>query len=684
MPFEFHLRPSQRTALALAIASLFAPSVFAQTAASPAAATSTVVVTGNPLGREDLAAPVSTLSGDRLLLQRGSTLGETLEGLPGLASTYFGPNANRPTIRGQDGDRIRLLSNAGASLDASSLSFDHAVPIDPLVVERLEVVRGPAALLYGGSAVGGVVNAIDNRIPRQPVQGFSGMAEARFGGAARERGLSALLEGGGGGWAWHADAFKRRTDDLRVPSYLRPSEDGEPQRQRRVLNSASDAEGGAVGASHVWASGHAGASVDTYRNTYGTPAEEHVLIRMRRDKLALDGEWRDLQGPVRTLRAQAGFTDYRHDELHDGEVETEFKNRGSDLRVEAVHRPWSLGGGALLEGVWGLQAESSRFRASGEEAFVPSTRTRQLAVFALEQWTLSPQWQLSAGLRGERVTVSSAGDAPDSEEPRFGDAMSRRFSPRSGSLGAVWKPADGWQLYGTLAHTERAPASYELYANGVHAATSVFERGNPNQAKEQGRHGELGAQWKREGAHLKLGVFSSRFTNYIVLRPTGEPDVIDDHGHEVPVMAFEGVRARLRGVELDGGFDLARGLELHGQLSLVRGDDLTHREPLPRIAPLRATLGLRYDQGPWLVSGQVEHAARQTRVPAEDTATPASTRFNASLGYRHALGGAEALWFAKLQNIGNRLAYNASTIATVRELSPLPGRSVQLGVRVRF
>ena len=231
-----------------------------------------VVVTGNPLGANELATPSSVLSGTGLVLRRAGSLGETLDGLPGVSSSYFGPNANRPVIRGQDGDRIRVLNNAGASLDASSLSFDHAVPIDPLVLERIEVLRGPAALLYGGSAVGGVVNAIDNRIPKAPLTGLSGAVETRIGGAARERALSALVETGGNGFAVHGDAFRRITDDLRVPAFERPLADGTTERRTRIANSASQSHGGALGASLVWDRGYLGsASTPTATTTASSP-----------------------------------------------------------------------------------------------------------------------------------------------------------------------------------------------------------------------------------------------------------------------------------------------------------------------------------------------------------------------------------------------------------------------------
>jgi iron complex outermembrane recepter protein len=218
----------RRCALSLAIGATFTPTLLlAQGTTTPDAATSrntdsasaapNVVVTGNPLRSTAIAAPTNVLGGDALVLRRGSTLGETLDGLPGLSSSYFGPNANRPMIRGQDGDRIRVLSNSGVPLDASALSYDHAVPIDPLVIERIEVLRGPAALLYGGGAMGGVVNAIDNRIPKAEIDGVMGAAELRYGGPATERGAGALVESGGKGSAMHADGFWRQTDDMKVP-----------------------------------------------------------------------------------------------------------------------------------------------------------------------------------------------------------------------------------------------------------------------------------------------------------------------------------------------------------------------------------------------------------------------------------------------------------------------------------
>jgi iron complex outermembrane recepter protein len=356
-----------RGALAAACACVFLPAT-AQDQPIPATnVTTTVVVTGNPLGRDRLLQPFSVLTGEGLAQRRAGTLGDTLDGLPGVAASRFGPNASRPVIRGLDGDRVRLLDNGGGAVDASNLSFDHAVAIDPLAVERVEVLRGPAALLYGGNATGGVVNALDNRIPRVPAAGVGGRAELRLGGAARERAGAAVLEGGAGAFAWHVDAFKRRTDDLRVPRFVPVEGDTGLEPATRVRNSASDAKGGALGAGWVGADGFVGAAFDGLRHTYGVTAEPDVTIRLRRNRVALAGERRGLSGPFTQVAFQAHRTNYEHAEVEGGgEVGTTFSSRGAEMRLQAQHAP--LGG---LTGSVGVQLDRLDFSALGEEAFVP-------------------------------------------------------------------------------------------------------------------------------------------------------------------------------------------------------------------------------------------------------------------------------------------------------------------------
>jgi len=643
-----------------------------------------VVITGNPLRSTELAAPVSVLAGDELTLRRAGSLGETLNGLPGVSSTWFGPNANRPVIRGLDGERVRVLNNAGASLDASTLSFDHALPIDPLVIERIEVLRGPGALLYGGSAVGGVVNALDNRIPKARLDGVAGAAELRVGGAERERGGAALVEAGNGSFAIHADAFGRRNSDLRVPRYT-PIVDGTAlDETTHVRNSAARTNGGALGASWTLVNGHLGAAVDTYDSRYGVVAEPDVLIRMKREHVGLSGEVRDLGGPLRTLRVQLNHTDYRHEEVEGtGEIGTTFKTRGTEARVELEHARVGP-----LHGLVGAQFEDVDFSALGEEAFVPTTRTRRQALFVTEEldWALGT---LSAGVRFEHARVHSDGDA-DPAEPRFGAADERSFSLRSASLGNVWKLAPEWSLSATFSASERAPTSFELYANGVHAATGAFEHGDPALTSERGNNLDLALQWKSGEDRLRIGAYRARFSRFISLEATGaDVTVIGEDGatQTLPEYAFRSVRARLHGVEIEGRHRLLGRpwtLDLSGKLDLARGRNADSGEPLPRIAPMRITLSLDASAGPWGGRVELEHAARQGRVPATDSATPGYTLVHFSLTRKFEGDNARALWFLKLTNAGDTLAYNASTIATVRGLAPLPGRALKTGVRVDF
>jgi iron complex outermembrane receptor protein len=680
------------SALACAMGLAFPLAANAQSAPAPAAAASAttttttttttlapVVVTGNPLGSNEIATPASVLEGDALVLRRGSTLGETLNSLPGVSSSYFGPNASRPIIRGLDGDRVRMLNNGGASLDASSLSFDHAVPIDPLVVDRIEVLRGPAALLYGGSAIGGVVNSIDNRIPKVRVDGVDGAVEARFGGADAERGGAALVESGNASFAVHADVFGRKTDDLHVPEYT-PIEDGTPlARTNRVRNSASRSDGGALGGSLLFDRGYLGVSVDTYDSKYGTVAEPDVTIQMKRDHVGFAGEKRAVDGPWRALRFRIDHTNYEHKEVEGtGEVGTTFDTTGNEVRVEAEHAPlWGM------KGVVGAQVEDFDFSALGEEAFVPSTRTKRRALFGMEELPWSGG-TLSAGLRVEHVKITSAGDA-DPGTPQFGPADERNFTLTSASLSNIAKLTPTWSLSGSLSATERAPTSFELYANGVHAATGAYERGDTTLQPERGVTLDAALQWKSGDDHLRLGVFSTRFSRFISLDATGNDITVG--GDTFPEYSFTPVRARLNGIEIEGSQRLLRApftLDLSGKLDYTRATNLDTGEPLPRVAPLRSTLGLDVGVDDWKGRVEVDAAARQGRVPSTDNATPGYALVNLSLSRRIEWTQADALWFIKLTNLGDVLAYNASTVQGVRDLSPLSGRAVKAGLRVAF
>ncbi|AIC22061.1 TonB-dependent receptor [Pseudomonas chlororaphis] len=642
------------------------------------------VITANPLGSQQTAAPSTVLEGDELTLQQQGSLGETLNKQPGVSSSYFGPGASRPIIRGLDGDRIRLLRNGVGALDASSLSYDHAVPLDPVNVDRIEIVRGPAALLYGGSAIGGVVNTFDNRIPTEAIEGIHGAGELRYGGADTTRSSAGKLEAGNGTFALHLDANSRQFNDLKIPGYARsrhapPSEDGNGKKGR-LGNSDGRQDGGAIGGSYTWDDGYAGLSYSNYDSNYGSPAEEDVRIRMKQDHYAFASELRNLDGPFSALKFDAGYTDYEHREIEGGETGTIFKNKGYEARVEARHQP--LG---PLNGVIGTQVSRSEFSALGEEAFVPQTDTDSAALFILEELQATERLKLSLGGRLEHTRVD-----PDSKgNERFSQAdSSSSFTAGSLSSGAVYTLTPIWSVAATLGYTERAPTFYELYANGAHVATGTYEVGDANLSKEKAVSSDLALRFDNGTHKGSVGVFYSHFSNYIGLLGSGR--TLNDEGEEdaggMPEYTYSGVRARFAGIEAQYHWKLGESaygkfaLELSGDYT--RAKNLDNGEALPRIAPLRLNSGLLWELDRWQARIDVEHAASQRRVPDNESGTDGYTTLGASAGYHFDIGSSQWLAFVKGENLTNQTVRYASSI--LRDIAPAQGRSIEVGLRTTF
>ena len=666
-----------------------------QVAPRPATVTlKEVTVTGNPLGATDFITPTVQYSGQGLLLRSQSTLGETLDGTPGVSSTYFGPNASRPVIRGLDGDRIRILQNSGASLDASGLSFDHAVPSDPISMERIEVLRGPGALLYGGNAVGGVVNVIDNRIPREALfdakGGVAGKLDFGISSGNAEKRAGLLLETGTDRYALHVDVFGRQTEDVSVPIDLACTKATSPAVQRKICNSAATASGGALGGSVFFNQGYVGLSVNDFRTNYGTVAEDEVTIDMRTRRYALEGEIRGLGGLLQSVKAQASRTDYTHTEFGGSETGTVFKNNGSDLRVQARHAKFGA-----LDGVVGVQLDESQFSADGAEAFAPYSSTRQSALFAHEE--LSTSWgKLSFGARVESVNVESKGNP---QVARFTPA-SRSFNPTSYALGALWNVASQWQLTGNLSYSERAPKDYELFADGPHVATNAYEVGNASFSKEQSTNLDIGVKWARGANNLGISAFVNQFNNYIALDATGLLRDSDGNGDNIslesggaagilPEFAYSQVGARFTGLEASGNIRLLEGrqtLDLALSADLVRATNTTTGQNLPRIAPARVGAALAWSQGAWGAGFAINHVAAQNDVAPGQPTTAAYTLLNASLRYQQKMGSSTLLWFAKIDNLSDVLAYSTTSILTQTApgKAPLPGRSLKLGLQASF
>ena len=695
-----------RSAVTLAVLTLSALYAQAALAQTPTPQLKEVTITGNPLGDTNLIAPSAQYSGAGLLLRSKTTLGETLDGTPGVSSTYFGPNASRPIIRGQDGDRIRILNNGGGLLDVSSLSFDHSVTADPISIERIEVLRGPGARQYGGSAIGGVVNVIDNRIPREQLfdskGGATGKLDVGFASGNRERGVGALLEAGTDRFALHIDGFDRKTGDVKVPVQLDCDKATGFSSARRICNSQSTVKGGAVGGSFLFADGYLGASVSTYRSNYGTVAEPDVTIGMKSNRFALEGELRNLKGFVQSIKGQYSSTDYAHTEFEGPEVGTVFKNKGNDFRLEARHA--KLGN---FEGLVGVQVDSARFSADGAEAFAPYSRTRQSALFGYEEYKAS--WgKLSFGGRFESVKVKSLGN-PDPALAKFVPGQ-RNFKPTSYAVGGLWDVAPQWQLTGNIARTQRAPKDYELFADGPHIATKAYEVGDAALGKESAIQLDVGTAWKSGANTFALNAYVSRFKNYIGLVQStgvtrnpedGEVNPEDDPanpgfslatGLELDPLAefrYQQTRARFVGFEVSGNIRLIDGaspLDLALRADLVKATNSSSGQPLPRIAPVRLGATLKYASGPFGANIGFDYSAAQKRVPLGDRQTSAYTLWNAGVNYRVKTGPASTLLHARLDNLTNKLAYTATSILTSTAFpnAPLPGRSLKLGLQTSF
>lgn len=697
--------PRQITIAVLMTLATVSATVFAQ--ASPTVEqkkkAEEIVVLGNPLGAtdaRDVVSPVSSLSGDELLMKRGNTLGETLNGLPGVSASWFGPNAGRPVIRGLDGDRVRVLTNLGSSFDASSLSFDHNPAIDPLIIERVEVLRGPAALLYGGTAIGGVVNVVDNRIPTAPIVGPKGAFEARGGGADGERSVAALLEAGNAIFAIHADGFTRSTDDYRVPSATKV--------RSPVVNSSANASGGALGASVQFMGDKAslGVSHSNYQSNYGTVAEADVRIDMKQTRTAAELTLRDLGGTlVDGTFIKASKSNYEHIEFEGADAGTKFKNTGSDIRAEIKHAKFGP-----MQGVLGFQSEQFEFSALGEEAFIPTSKTYNRGLFLYEEVASGPI-KYAFGVRAERSEVNAEGAAGGAAS-RFGAADSRRFSLKSGSAGATYRLSPQTNLNANIALNERAPTYYELFADGPHVATAAYEVGDRNIGKERATSVDVGLKWRdaaSQGAtNVSVGLFMQSFSRFLVLRRTGVDrdaegnravtDCGDGTSVEsgcaagiLPEYRYQGTSARLSGIEFQGDWRLMENAgwtwDIKTKIDYVRATDRTNNEPLPRIAPLRFGVGTVLARGGLRLAADIERAAKQGRIAPTELGgvVQGYSLISASVMYSLAIGaGKSATFFVRGANLGDQRAFNAASIDTIRYLAPLPGRSVNAGVRVDF
>jgi iron complex outermembrane receptor protein len=656
-----------------------------------------VVVTAQSDARalSDVAQPVSVLSGDELLLRTAPTLGETLASQPGVSSTYFGPGASRPVIRGLGGDRIRVLEDGVGVGDASNTSPDHAVSTEPFGATTIEVVRGPATLLYGSSAVGGVVNVIDDRIPdAAPEHVLAGTLDLLAASVSDEWSGGASVKAGAGPLVLHGGFVRRETEDLQIPGFaeseqLRAAEEGGGEGEEHeeafgiLPNSAIDSTSGSLGASYVGSKGFFGASWTAFDTLYGIPgghaheagageggeeghAEEGgVRVDLRQRRFDVRGARAEPFGAFRGAKLRFGITDYEHQELEGDEVGTLFLNDAWEGRLEMLHKP--LG---AATGSFGVQLASRDFEAIGEEAFVPPTETRAFAGFVFEELGTGA-WRGQLGARYEHQSVKALGDVD----------LERTFDAFSGSLGVLYRGGSGFGGGLTLALSQKVPNAEELYSNGPHIATGVFEIGDPDLAKEKSLGLDLSLSKRAGPVTGQLSGFVNRFDDYIYESFTGE----EEDG--LPVARYIQGDASFWGFEAAAAIELLHAEPRHLDLELsadyvrasLRGGD---ESPLPRIPPFRYGAALHYADNRLDGRVEVRGVAAQERVSEFELPTDGYTFLNASLGYRFFLG--HTVLQLRLQ--GNNLTdeEGRNHVSFLKDVAPLPGRDFRAAVRLLF
>ncbi len=707
-----------RLSISLAAICLGANAAVAQTAASAphtpageAVSLEHFVVTASPFERQqaDLAQATTVLAGAALQQRQQATLGESLAGLPGLSSTYFGPGASRPVIRGLGGDRIRILENGAGTLDASVVSPDHAVSVEPFLIDRVEVVRGPASLLYGGSAVGGVVNVFTHRIESElPEAPISGLLEARAGSAAGERAEGGVVDvarpaGKDRALVLHLDGFRREADNVAIPGFPESAavraeetehaeEHGAPPpvfARGELPNSALDSSGGAAGLSWVAGSSHAGFAWSGFGTNYGVPGHAHegeggVRIDLRQRRWDAQAESRAASGIFSGGRLKFAHADYEHRELEDGVVGTVFRNKGWEVRAEALHA--DLGG---LAGTWGVQAGRNDLEALGAEAFLPPSRAENRALFVFEEFRRG-RWTGEFGARYETQELAV----------RDGSGRGRDDDAASFSAGTVWNPAPGWTVAATVVRTQRAPNTQEVFAFGPHVGTNAFEIGDAALARERSTGFEASLRKRTGRVTGEVTVFANRFRGYIHERANGlvavegtdgfefvDPGTLTEEEAEqaLAVLEFVQTGAKFHGAEAEVLLHLHD--EVQHKLDLRLAADITRAEdgagrPLPRIPAARYTVGLQWQRGDWSAGAEWQRTAGQDRVALTETTSDGYSFVSAhvALCLKH---GRQA-WdiFVRGTNLTDEEARPHTSF--LKDLAPLSGRNASAGVRWTF
>lgn len=680
-------------------------------------------VTTHPYARSqsEIAQPTTVLGGDALDLRQALNLGDLLSREPGVSSTYFGPGAGRPVIRGMAGPRVAVLQNGSDVIDASTISPDHAVSLDPLLIERVEITRGPAALLQGGSAIGGAVNVVTHRIHTSlPDEGVHGRIEGRVGSVDKEVSGGIVLEGAIDQLGWHFDTFYRESEDIDIPGfaeskYLRRLEELEEAEEQHeeddhdddhededeheeeeafgtLRNTFVETQGGAFGLSWITDNGHIGAAFSMFDSKYGIPPgahrheeehdeEEHhdedehedehgeeeeelISIDLTQRRFELAGEMREPFDGLQAIRWQAAFADYEHTELEGDEIGTVFTNEGYDIRIDALHQPWGEWQGAI-----GFEWSLSDFNAVGAEAFVPPTETDVLSLMIFEELETGPNiYQLSARMDNQSIDVKDG---------------TRRNADGTGwatSFGMVHTVSEKWSFATSVSLTERLPISQELYADGPHIGTNAYEIGDPTLDNERSMGIDISLRKSGELFSGILTAFHNDFDDYIYENPTGQEQ------DELPVYEITQRDVRFQGIEATGMLHLLESESGHVDLTfgmdLVNAENRTDNTDLPRIPPVRYRAGLVWEYNALRLGTEIIFVDGQDNLAPEELPTDAYELLSAYAAYRFVSG--KTTWDLLLR--GHNLTDSEARMHTsfLKDVAPLPGLNLSASIRMSF
>ncbi len=650
-----------------------------------------IVVTGVRRRAEDVLGGISVLSGQELTSAIRPSIGDTLTRLPGVSASSFGPTASRPILRGLGGDRIRVLTDGIGSFDVSASSADHAVAINPLTADRIEVLRGPAALPFGSSAIGGVVNVIDSRIPRRAEEPLHADVSLGYGSAADERSGAVSLSVPVGKFVLHGDAALSRSDDLRTGGHLLSDDLRDAARasaspeiraladlKGKLPNTKAESADYAGGVAYIDSGFNAGFSIARHTALYGVPLRytldpeaEVEAPRLDVEQTRIDARVEvPLSGAFSEVKFRAGGARYHHDELEpDGAIGSSFYARGAEGRIDLVQADregW--------EGTSGVQGLSRRVFIEGEEKFLPDSRQKQAGIFTLQSLKRGPL-RLEAGVRFEHSRLTAKPD-----EDIGNPALKRSFNALSLSGGATYDiGGGGWKAGLNISRSVRAPSIEELFANGPHAGTQAFEVGDPDLNPEKSRGFE--ASIKRGDGPVKVTAtaYFSNFSNFIYQAPTG--DVEDD----LPVFAYRQGKARYYGFELEVEAKLGQAMGIDWSLEGVA--DATRATikgfgPAPQIPPLRLLGALAGSSGAFDGRIEVERVFAQKRNAVLETETEGYTLLNAGIDW-HPLDDRPELTLGLTAN--NLLDVVARRHASLlKDYAPLAGRDIRLTARFTY